>query len=209
MTACLVLAVSTWMRLFEDERVWIPTIIPLIPAVASTSRQKHRGGKIQSTARPGANVNDGIKFRCVTINDANQTGTDDPSIRKPVLVNNIQGVIAMADCAYKFLSRILGFEDSVKDPSLLLGNLSNCFQITEITVMMRLATRGLDFAEHGTLPFNSPCADQVGDDRLGQNSGEGACRGKRRHNGGEQPCHWRLRDRSHCRRISHHAKVNS
>ena len=84
----------------------------------------------------------------------------------------------------------------MENPTLLLGDLSNGIEIAEITMMVCLASRCFDFAEHGPFPFNRPCADQVGCDRCCQGSREGSCADKSRHAGHGQP-----RCQKFCKRI--------
>ncbi len=109
-------------------------------------------------------------------------------MRKSILINNVLSGIVMAERADKLLICVLGFEDSVENPALLLGDLSDGTEITEITMMVCLASRCFDFAEYGPLPFNPPCADHVGNDRCGQSSREGYCANQSSHADHGQPC---------------------
>ena len=54
-----------------------------------------------SAASPGANVDDGIEIRGVTIDNLHQAGTDDPAIRKAVFINNVQSGVVRAERANK------------------------------------------------------------------------------------------------------------
>jgi len=78
-----------------------------------------------SAARPGTNVVDGIEIGGMTIKNLNQVVTDDLAIRKTILINNVQGGIIMLERAEKLFSRELGFEDSMENLPLLVGDLSN------------------------------------------------------------------------------------
>jgi hypothetical protein len=109
----------------------------------------------------------------------------------------------MAEGADKLLSCELGFENSVENPTLLLGDLSNGIEIAEITMMMGLASRCFDFAEHGPLSFNRPSADQVGCDRCSQSSREGSYADKSCHASHGQPCRERFSDGNRDRNIIH------
>ena len=48
--------------------------------------------------------------------------------------------------ANELLRCVLGFEDSVENPTLLLGDFSDGIEITEITMMVGLASRCFYFA---------------------------------------------------------------
>jgi len=89
----------------------------------------------------------------VTINNLNLVGTDYLAIRKTILINNGHAGIVMPKRANELLRCVLGFEDSVENPTLLLGDLSDGIEITELTMMVGLASRCFDFAEYGPLPF--------------------------------------------------------
>ena len=113
----------------------------------------------------------------MTVNNLDLVGTDNSSICKAIFIHNVQGDIVVAEGTNKPFSCKIGFKDSVKSPSLLPGDLSNGIEVAEITVMVRLASRCFDFAEYGSLPFNCPCADEVGNDRCSQDGRKGSGKG--------------------------------